>query len=143
MDVSKVKDLITKYFPNTIVSSNDDTNWLENVLENLKLQLASNKTNLNSNTSSSSDANHLNNCSDLEKNKLNSSTVNLNGDTNMTSSKADNEMILFQNAQLKTTLEEYKNIISETVSFDIFLNKKIIINNSILIFKLGKYAEKS
>lgn len=107
-----------KYFPNIKVSSNDDTNWLENVLENLKLQLAaSNKTNLNSSTSSSSDAKHLNNCSDLEKSKLNSSTVNLNGDTNSTSSKADNEMILLQNAQLKTTLEEYKNIISETVSY--------------------------
>jgi hypothetical protein len=103
------------------VSSNDDTKWLENVLENLKLQIASNKATLNnSNTSSSSDAKHLNNCSDLEKNKLNSSTVNLNGDS--TSSKADNEMILLQNAQLKTTLEEYKNIISETVSF--FKEKK-------------------
>lgn len=129
MDVSKLKDLITKYFPNTIVSLNDDTNWLENVLENLKLQLASNKTNLNSNTSSSSDAKHLNNCSDLENNKLNSSTVNLNGDTNSTSSKADNEMILLQNAQLKTTLEEYKNIISETVSFFFFLNLGILLQN--------------
>jgi len=117
VDVSRIKDLITKHFPNIKVSSSDDTNWLENVLENLKLQLASNKTNLNSNTSSSSDAKHLNNCSDLEKSKLNSSTVNLNGDTNSTSSKADNEMILLQNAQLKITLEEYKNIISETVSY--------------------------
>lgn len=122
MDLSKVKDLITKYFPNTIAPLNDDTNWLENVLENLKLQLASNKTNLNSSTSSSSDAKHLNNCNDLENNKLNSSTVNLNGDTNSSSSKADNEMILLQNAQLKTTLEEYKNIISETVSL-IFFSK--------------------
>lgn len=125
VDVSKIKDLITKYFPNIKVSSNDDTNWLENVLENLKLQLASNKTNLNSNTLSSSDAKHLNNCSDLEKSKLNSSTVNLNGDTNSTSSKADNEMILLQNAQLKTTLEEYKNIISETESMLKNLESKV------------------
>ncbi|XP_070509386.1 putative leucine-rich repeat-containing protein DDB_G0290503 isoform X2 [Chironomus tepperi] len=126
VDVSKVKDLISKYFPNTIVSSNDDTNWLENALENLKLQLASsNKTNLNCNTSSSSNAKLLNNCSDLEKNKLNSSTVNLNGDTNSTSSKADNEMILLQNAQLKTTLEEYKNIISETESMLKNLESKV------------------
>ncbi|CAH1719578.1 unnamed protein product [Chironomus riparius] len=123
VDVSKVKDLIMKYFPNTIVSSNDDTNWLEIVLENLKLQLASNKTNLNSNTSS--DFNHLNNCSDLEKNKLNSNIVNLNGDTNLPPSKADNEMILFQNAQLKTTLDEYKNIIAETESMLKNLESKV------------------
>lgn len=125
VDVSKIKDLITKYFPNIKVSSHDDTNWLENVLENLKLQLASNKTNLNSNTSSSSDAKHLNNCSDLEKSKLKSNTVNLNGDANSTSSKADNEMILLQNAQLKTTLEEYKNIISETESMLKNLESKV------------------
>lgn len=80
------------------------------------MQLVSNKSNHNSSTTSSN-ANHLNNnCSDVEKNNLNNNST-LNGDstTNFTSS-ADNELIMLQNAQLKTTVEEYKNIIAETVS---------------------------
>lgn len=121
--MTKVKNLFLKHFPDTTttVSSTDDTQWLESVLENLKMQLVSNKSNHISSTSSSSNAKHLNNnCSDVEKltnNNNNNST--LNGDsTNISTSKAaDNELILLQNAQLKTTLEEYKNIISETVSW--------------------------
>lgn len=117
-DVTKVtKDLITRIFPDTTkISAENDSKWLESVLENLKMQLVSNKSNHNS-TSSSSNAKHLNNntnnCSDVEKSKLNNNST-LNGDS--TPKTADNELILLQNAQLKSTVEEYKNIISETVS---------------------------
>lgn len=139
-----VKDLIVEHFPDyssfTVGSSDDETKWLKSVLENLKTQIVSNnQSNHNNSTSSSSpiNANHLtknnstttnnninnnntnnNNCHELvEKNSSNA----LNGDTNSTlsssaSSAIDNELILIQNAQLKTTVDEYKNIIAETVS---------------------------
>lgn len=109
--------------------------WLKSVLENLKIQLASNNHSNHSNSTSSlniNNANHHlnksannvsnnnntnNNCNDLEKNNINTNT--LNGDTNSTLSSSasciDNELILIQNAQLKTTVDEYKNIIAETV----------------------------
>lgn len=101
--------------------------WLESVLENLKEQLVSNKSSRSNATSTNTSPiannnnvtnnNHLNNCSDVETNKLNNSAVN--GDSNSsTSSAAENELVLLQNAQLKTTVEEYKNIIAETVSFN-------------------------
>lgn len=121
MDVKKVKDLIIQHFPDTpsAPSSDDGLKWLESVLENLKMQLVSNNQsnhNSSSSTTSSSNANHLNNNgSDVDKNNLNNNSNTLNGDsTNFTS--ADNEIILLQNAQLKTTVDEYKNIIAETVS---------------------------
>lgn len=127
--MSKVKDLFTKHFPDAaLLTKNDDagdsTKWLESVLENLKVQLVSNKssrsgTSTNSpianNNNNVTNNNHLNNSSEVETNSLNNSAVN--GDSNSsTSSAAENELVLLQNAQLKTTVEEYKNIIAETVS---------------------------
>lgn len=122
--MSKVKEVFAKYFPDTTSSTSDadGTQWLESVLESLKQQIVSNKSSRNSTTTSSPIANnnvtnnnHLNNCSDVETNKLNKNAVN--GDSNTsTSSAAENEIVLLQNAQLKTTVEEYKNIIAETVS---------------------------
>ena len=125
--MKKVKELFTKHFPEVTLSDAEGTQWLESVLENLKQQIVSNKSSLsnstttnNNNNSNSPIANnvtnnnHLNNCSEVETNNLNNSAVN--GDSNSsTSSVADNELVL-QNAQLKTTVEEYKNIIAETVS---------------------------
>jgi hypothetical protein len=106
------------------------------------MQLVSNKSNHSSSnsttTTSPSNANHHlnnnnnnNNCSrDVENNNLNKNSNNntLNGDkANFVSSSADNEIVLLQNAQLKTTVEEYKNIIAETVGFLFYkkINTKI------------------
>ncbi|CRK99455.1 CLUMA_CG012585, isoform A [Clunio marinus] len=143
LEVSKVKNLFTQNFPEAVssaTSDSDDTKWLESVLENLKSQLVSNKS-LNRTSTASSNAsatannninnnkltnnnNHLNNCSGVETNNLNNSTVN--GDSNSsTSSAADNEIVLLQNAQLKTTIEEYKNIIAETESMLKNLESKV------------------
>lgn len=120
--MKKVKDLFTQHFPEATssISDGDVSKWLESALENLKLQLVSNKSSRSTSTNSSTansvtNNNHLNNCSDVEKSNLNNSAVN--GDSNSsTSSAAENEVVLLQNAQLKTTVEEYKNIIAETVS---------------------------
>lgn len=138
VDAKKVRDLIVRHFPDatTTATSTDgeSLNWLESVLENLKTQLVSNKSNHTSSNSSSTtssstnSANHLNNnknCSDVEKNNLNNNST-LNGDSrNCSSSAADNEIILLQNAQLKTTVEEYKNIIAETESMLKNLESKV------------------
>lgn len=116
-----VKEIITQYFPDHCKSasaSDDETKWLKSVLENLKTQIVSNN---QSNHSTPINANHLNNKNNSnfhEAEKTNSSSTKaLNGDTNSTSSplSGENEIILLQNAQLRTTVEEYKNIISETV----------------------------
>lgn len=115
-----MKELFTQHFPEATASAtNDDgAKWLESALENLKQHIVSNKS--LSNTTNSPIANnvtnnHLNNCRDVDKKKLNSSA--LNGDSNSsTSQNADSEVVLLQNAQLKTTVEEYKTIIAETVS---------------------------
>lgn len=127
-DLTKVKDLFAQHFPDVTSSTShgvDDTKWLESALENLKMQLVSNKSSRSNTTSTNTSPiannnnvtnnNHLNNISDVETNNLNNSAVN--GDSNSsTSSAAENEIVLLQNAQLKTTVEEYKNIIAETVS---------------------------
>lgn len=107
VEVKKFKDLIVEYFPDAASNDGDDTKWLTCVLENLKTQLVSNHLSKN---------NHLNNCTDVEKNKLNNNNA-VNGDSNSTpsSTSAENELILLQNAQLKTTVDDYKNIIAETV----------------------------
>jgi hypothetical protein len=124
VEMTKVRDLFAQHFPDiskTSAIDGDGTKWLEGVVENLKTQLVSNKSGLGNNTSTNpsiannnnvTNKNHLNNCSEVETtNNLNSG---VNGDSN--SSAAENEIVLLQNAQLKTTVEEYKSIISETVS---------------------------
>jgi hypothetical protein len=121
VDVTKVKDLFAKHFPDTSSASSDGdaSKWLESVLENLKMQLVSNKSSLSntSNTSPIANNNNVTNNNHLNNNSVNNS-VALNGDSNSStsSSVAENEFVLLQNAQLKTTVEEYKNIIAETVS---------------------------
>lgn len=120
--MAKVKDIFAQHFPEatpSTVTDGDGIQWLESALENIKSHIVSNKTS-RSNTSDSSpiannvtNNNHLNIRSEVEKNNLNNSAVN--GDSNG-STAAANELILLQNAQLKTTVEEYKNIIAETVS---------------------------
>lgn len=120
VEVTKVKELFTQHFPEATAAptTDDGAKWLESVLENLKQHIVSNKS--LSNTTNSPIANnvtnnHLNNCRDVDKKKLNSSA--LNGDSNSsTSQNAESEVVLLQNAQLKTTVEEYKTIIAETVS---------------------------
>lgn len=123
--MTKVKDLFANHFPEVAASAlndGDDTKWLESVLENLKIQLVSIKssdasTNSNSNNNLLTNNNHLNNYSDVGTNNINNSAVN--GDSNnLPASTGENELVLLQNAQLKTTVEEYKNIIAETVSLD-------------------------
>jgi hypothetical protein len=113
--VTKVKDLFAKHFPDTLPTSTegDATKWLESALE--KLKIVSNKSSLN-NTSPVANNNVTNN-NHLNNNSVNNSSA-MNGDSNSStsSSVAENEVILLQNAQLKTTVEEYKNIIAETVS---------------------------
>lgn len=127
VDTPKVKDLLAKHFPeatSSIPHDGDDSKWLESILENLKMQLVSNKSSRTStntspiaNNNKATNNNHINNCSDVETNNLNNSSVN--GDSkSSTSSAAENDLVLFQNAQLKTTVEEYKNIIAETVSWN-------------------------
>lgn len=114
VEVKKVKELFTQHFPEATTSAtNDDgTKWLESVLENLKQQIVSNKSSLSNTTNSPiANNNHLNNSSDVDKSKL-------NGDTsNSSTSSPENEVVLLQNAQMKATVEEYKNIIAETVSW--------------------------
>lgn len=82
------------------------------------MQLVSNKSSLNntSNTSPIANNNNVTNNNHLNNNSVNNSSA-LNGDSNSStsSSVAENELVLLQNAQLKTTVEEYKNIIAETV----------------------------
>jgi hypothetical protein len=119
--VTKVKDLFAKHFPDTSSATSSDgdaSKWLESVLENLKMQLVSNKSSLNntSNTSPIANNNNVTNNNHLNNNSVNNSSA-LNGDSNSStsSSVAENEFVLLQNAQLKTTVEEYKNIIAETV----------------------------
>jgi len=142
--VKKLKDLVVSYFPeasptiatatttSAAASDGADTKWLESVLENLKMQLVSNKssksttTTTTTTTNSSSSAspaannlnnnNHLNNCSEVDTIKLTHNNNAVNGDSSKASSAAESELILLQNAQLKSTVEEYKNIIAETVS---------------------------
>lgn len=121
--MAKVKDIFTKHFPEaapSAVSEEEGTKWLDSALESLKSHIVSNKTSLNNTSSVSSPTannvtnNHLNIRSEVEKSNLNNSAVN--GDSN-SSAAAANELMLLQNAQLKTTVEEYKNIIAETVNF--------------------------
>lgn len=142
VEATKVKYLLAKHFPETTSSmpdDRDDSKWLESVFENLKIQLVSNKSSRTSTNTSSiannnneTNNNHLNNCSDVETNNLNNSSVN--GDSNSSaSSTAESELVLFQNAQLKTTVEEYKNIIAETVSLLLIRIKPFI--SIILIFR--------
>lgn len=112
-----MKELFTQHFPEaTSSATNDDgAKWLESALENLKQHIVSNKS--LSNTTNSPIANNVtnNHLNNVDKKKLNSSA--LNGDSNSsTSQNADSEVVLLQNAQLKTTVEEYKTIIAETVS---------------------------
>lgn len=118
--MTKVKDLFAKHFPDTLPASadGDDTKWLESTLEKLKMQIVSNKSSLN-NTSPIANNNNVTNNNHLNNNSVKDSSA-VNGDSNSStsSSVAENELILLQNAQLKTTVEEYKNIIAETVSFN-------------------------
>lgn len=110
-----------KHFPeataSTLPDGEDGSKWLESALENLKTHLVSFKSSLSStssnvaNNNNVTNNNHLTNRSDAESNNLNSA---VNGDSR--SSAAENELVLLQNAQLKTTIEDYKNIIAETVS---------------------------
>ncbi|KAG5681901.1 hypothetical protein PVAND_011306 [Polypedilum vanderplanki] len=130
-EVKKVKEIFTRLFPeltSTLAADDENLKWLESVLENLKTQLASNKLNhISSTTTSSSNANHLkNNCSGVEIN-LNNNSSTLNGDNRNCSSSSvpDKEIILLQNAQLKSTVEEYKNIIAETESMLKNLESKV------------------
>ena len=119
--MTKVKDLFAKHFPDTLPTSNDgdDTKWLESALEKLKMQIVSNKSGLN-NTSPIANNNVTNN-NHLNNNSVNNNSTAVNGDSNSStsSSVAENEIVLLQNAQLKTTVEEYKNIIAETVNLEI------------------------
>lgn len=112
IDAKTIKDLIVEYFPDYAASetSNDETVWIKNTLKNLKTQLNNNST---SNSLKSSTATS-NNFLGIEKNN---GTSTPNGDTNSTASLSNDngEMLILQNAQLKTTVEEYKNIIAETV----------------------------
>jgi hypothetical protein len=132
--VKTVKDLLVEYFPEQTsapAGSEDETKWLKSVLENLKTCIVSNnnKSNHNNNSTSTSsspiNANHKTN-----SNSNNNCHDNTNGDTNSTnlsstslSASMDNELILLQNAQLRTSVEEYKNIIAETVSLLKYFDK--------------------
>lgn len=111
-----MKEVFVKYFPDvniTATATNSDTEWLECVLENLRSQIVSNKstTSIANNVTN----NHLNsNCSDNFNNKP------MNGDSSNSSKAssiaAENEIVLLENAQLKSKVEDYKNIIADTVS---------------------------
>jgi dsRNA-specific ribonuclease len=112
-----VKEVFVKYFPDvnitTTSTTNSDSEWLENVLENLRSQIVSNKS--TSNIANNLTNNHLNsNCSDNFNNKP------MNGDSSNSSKAssiaAENELVLLENAQLKSKVEDYKNIIADTVS---------------------------
>lgn len=108
-----MKDLFAKHFPDVSLSSSttsSDDAWLDSVLENLKSQIVSNKSSTNAISVTN---NHQNsNCSDNFNNKP------LNGDSsNSNNATSENEKILKQNAQLKSSVEEYKKIIADTVSW--------------------------
>ena len=137
-ELKKVKDLVVKHFPDTEVATgnsttNTDHKWIEGVLENLKKQLVSNKTskssstiaNNNLNNKTNNNHNNNNNGSDLETNNINSNSSSnsvANGGSNGTATpSADTEILLLQNAQLKSTVEEYKSIIADTVSFNMIV----------------------
>lgn len=109
-----MKDLFAKHFPDVSMSSistSSEGEWLDSVLESLKSQIVSNKSSTNAISVSN---NHQNsNCSDNFNNKpVNGDSSNSN---NATSLASENEKILMQNTQLKSTLEEYKKIIADTV----------------------------
>lgn len=113
-ELSHIKDLFAKHFPDVSSSSittTADDEWLDSVLEHLKSQIVSNKSSTNAISVTN---NHQNsNCSDNFNNKP------MNGDSsnsNNTSSSSDNEKVLKQNAQLKSSVEEYKKIIADTES---------------------------
>lgn len=132
-----MKDLLVEYFPEqtsaiAAAGSDDESKWLKSVLENLKTCIVSNnKSNHNNNstsTSSSSSPINANHKTNSNSNNNNCHDNTHNGDTNSTtlsSASMDNELILLQNAQLRTSVEEYKNIIAETVTLVIIL--KIIL----------------
>lgn len=145
-----------EHFPDytsfTVASSDDETTWLKSVLENLKTQLVSNNQS-NHNKSTSPSANHLNKNNSTNNNnnnnnfhevEKNNSTNALNGDTNSTLSSSasppsmDNELMLIQNAQLRTTVDEYKNIIAETVS-----NFFLFLCLSLQVLTAGEHVEES
>lgn len=113
--MTNVKEVFVKYFPDVNTTNSSDTHaWLEGVLENLRSQIVSNKS--ASIVANNVTNNHLNsNCSDNFNNKP------INGDSsnssNASSIAAENEVVLLENAQLKSKVEDYKNIIADTVSF--------------------------
>ncbi|CAO1406429.1 unnamed protein product [Diamesa serratosioi] len=142
-ELKKVKDLVVKYFPDMEIATgnsttNTDQKWIEGVLENLKKQLVSNKTskssstiannNLNNKTNNNHNNNN-NNGSDVETNNINSNSSSnsvANGGSNGTATPfADTEILLLQNAQLKSTVEEYKSIIADTESMLTNLESKV------------------
>ena len=115
VDAKAIKDLLNQHFPEhsaAVPASENVAKWMTSVLERIVSNNQSNHststTPINANHHSNSSSN--NNCHDVNTTR----TKALNGDTNPTS--GDNEIILLQNAQLRNSVEEYKKIISETVS---------------------------
>lgn len=118
-ELSHMKDLFAKHFPDVALSSittGSEDEWLDSVLENLKSQIVSNKSSTNAISVTN---NHQNsNCSDNFNNKpMNGDSSNSN---NATSEGEKFEKILKQNTQLKSSVDEYKKIIADTVSLLLF-----------------------
>lgn len=123
VDLAKARELFTKHFPGASPPSETDEDvikWLDIELNNLKSHVFSNKTSSSNNVASPQNTNnvinnnHLITPSEVGKNNFNS---DVNGGDSNSSTASGNEIVLLQNAQLKITVEEYKNIIAETVSF--------------------------
>lgn len=99
---AKTKDLLLKHFPDITSPAGDHHSWLDKALDAVKATTTNHLSTNNFNSSSNSDkvANHVTN----------------NGNCVATPSNAESEVLLLQNAQLQTTVDEYKTIIADTVS---------------------------
>lgn len=118
VEQAKTKDLLLKHFPDLSSSTaGDHHSWLDKALEAVKATTTNHLSTNNFNSSSNSDkvANHVTN----------------NGNCVATPSNAESEVLLLQNAQLQTTVDEYKTIVADTVSTSIFYSSlNILIRNT-------------
>lgn len=111
---TRTRELLLKYFPEIPTNSPvvDFTQWLEFVCSFLKKEstIIHSNEGCNGNNTNMNDHHKTENISEDVK-RHNASSVN-GGDTY----DKTNEILLLQNAQLQKSLDEYKNIVADTVS---------------------------
>lgn len=118
--IVRTKQVFDRLFPN-VPSNVDYDAWLTNLSKHIEILVEQKQQNVddqpqnkhkNNNSNSSVSNNHHNNDVD---NKITGNGNHLN-DENANGAKTSTEELILQNAKLKTTVDEYKSIVAETVS---------------------------